>query len=116
VNLDEVEQFVLGEIESYRYEVSEGALGRPLADERVNRLLADMRAALVEPKWETVVIRDTPEGPPLEPHEQRQCILVADDRNGYELFYDPSEKEFFLADGGGSIGVWGDAVGCFMAQ
>jgi hypothetical protein len=114
VNLDEIHQFVLGEIDSYRNEVSADALGRAFGDEKVERLLSEMRAALVEPKWETVVIRDTPEGPPLDPHEQRRCMLVADAL--HQLYYDPSEDEFFLADDGGSIGVWGDAVGCFMAQ
>ena len=115
MNPSELHRFVLQEIDSYRYEFSEGAVGRPLADEKVDRLLAEMRAALVEPKWETVVIRDTPEGPPLDPHEERQCILVADGHT-HSLYYDPSENEFFLADGGGSMGVWGDAIGCFMAQ
>jgi hypothetical protein len=115
VTLEELEQFVLGEIESYRYEVSEGALGRALPAEKVERLLAEMRAALVKPEWQVVTIRHAPDGPQLAAPVERRCALVARG-DAHDLCYDPSEGEFFLTDGNGDIGVWGDAVGCFMAQ
>jgi hypothetical protein len=47
MNLAELEQFVLDEIASYRSEVSDRALGQAFSDEKVERLLAEMRAALV---------------------------------------------------------------------
>ena len=53
------------------------------------------------------------------PSGVRECVLVADDRDGYQLYYDPIAREFFLAmdrDPPESIGVDGDAVGCFMAR
>jgi hypothetical protein len=114
LNLDELHRSVLAEIDSYRYDPPEG-LGPPFAKEKVTRLLEEMRAALVEPEWRVVAIRDTPDGMQLDPPENRRCVLVADDRHGYELYYDTTQDEFFLvADG--SVTVWGDAVGCFMAR
>ena len=48
----------------------------------------------------------------------RQCVLVAADGEGFELYYDPADEEFVLAMGDPprTIGVRGDAVGCFMAR
>jgi hypothetical protein len=113
VNLEELERYVLDEIESYRYEVPEGALGRPFSAEKVERLLSEMRAALVKPEWRVVEKRDMP-----DEFELRRCVLVADDRDSYELYYDPLEEDFVLAIGDPpqTFGVRGDAVGCFMAR
>lgn len=81
--------------------------------------LSEMRIALVEPRWATVQIRDTIEQINAAMPLLRECVLVADDREGYELYYDPEEKEFFLAYSGNpptTFNVRGDAVGCFMAR
>ena len=47
-------------------------------------------------------------------------MLVADDLKGTVLAFDPIEKEFLLAvsqkDALLTIGVRGDAIGCFMAR
>jgi hypothetical protein len=115
VDLEEVRRFVQSEIESYRYEVPEGALGRPLPDERVERELAEMRAALVKPEWRSVRKMDRDED------ELRQCILVAEAEDGYHLYYDPVDEDFVLATIPPTglpetFGVRGDAVGCFMAR
>ena len=118
LNLEELQRFVLDELESYRYEVPEGALGRPHSDAWVERQLAEMRAALVTPEWRVVRQNDTPEEPPGMP-ELRRCVLVADDRDAYQLYYDPLEEDFVLAFSGNppdTFGVRGDAVGCFMAR
>ena len=129
VDLEEVRRFVESEIESYRYEVPEGALGRPFPVEWVERQLTEMRAALVEPEWREVMTDDTEAqrmAPGFAVREPRRCILVADDRDGFQLYYDPLEGDFTLAQSGGgipgsrgrpeTIGVRGDAVGCFMAR
>jgi hypothetical protein len=121
LSLEELERAVLAELESYRYEVSENALGRPHSDEWVDGQLAEMRAALVKPEWRVVEKRDTHEETRREVPELRQCVLVAVDSSpdGYaELYYDPLEDDFVLASGDPprTFGVRGDAVGCFMAR
>ena len=119
VDLEALEQHVLHEVDSYRYEVPEGAtLGRPWPPERVERLLDEMRAALVKPEWRIVAIRDTVQQINRDPPERRRCALVADDGHTYELYYDPQEEEFVLAMGAppATIGVRGDAVGCWGAR
>lgn len=118
LDLEELERLVLAEVESYRNEVPQDALGRPFSDEKVERLLAELKAALVKPEWRTVRMRDTPEQNERQPQESRLCVLVADDTELYELYYDPSNDDFFLAMGDPpeTIGVRGDAVGCFMAR
>lgn len=117
-DLEELQRLVLGEIESYRYEIPEGALGRPHSDEWVARQLGEMRAALVKPHWRVVEMRDTSESMTRETPELRRCVLVADDGNVYQLYYDPVEEDFVLAFGDPpeTFGVRGDAVGCFMAR
>jgi len=116
VNLDELEQLVLDEIDSYRYEVSDDALGTPKRDEWVERQLAEMRAALVKPEWRLVQMQDTYLQMTSNTPEFRRCALVAEEADGCELYYDPLEDEFALAYGAVTIGVRGDAVGCFMAR
>ena len=73
-----------------------------------------MRSALVKPAWRIVDMSKT-----ANPSGVRQCILVADDPNGGQLYFDPLEREFFLASDGDppeSLGVDRDAVGCFMTR
>lgn len=108
------------QIASYVYEVPQGAVGRPMASEWVVSQLTEMRSALVEPSWRGVAIRDSvAQALGEQEPELRQCVLVADDQNGYELFYDPLEKNYVLAYSGEpptTFNVRGDAVGCFMAR
>jgi hypothetical protein len=90
------------EIDSYVYQHHPAAVGTPMPQEWVIQQLAAMRAALVDPAARLVEIRDTVaqmrgEAAPL----MRECFLVADDREGYELYF---------------FNVRGDAVGCFMAR
>jgi hypothetical protein len=108
------------EIATYTYVVPPGTIGQPMPDEWVTSQLAEMRSALVAPTWKAVAIRDTIEQmrSEVEP-ELRQCILIADDRKGYELYFDPTAGEYVLAYSGDpptTFNVRGDAVGCFMAR
>ncbi len=116
MNLEEIEQSVLDEIASYRYEVSREALGQPFSDEKVELLLAEMRAALVKPEWRMVETSNTG-GAAGALAEPRRCALVAED-DTYQLYYDPVEGEYALATGDppATIGVDGDAVGCWIAR
>ena len=81
--------------------------------------LENMQNALIEPYWAEVEVRET-----IEPIEQadasnRRCAVMADDQSGTVLVWDSKEDEFLLAmkvEGSlHSIGVRGDAVGCFLA-
>jgi hypothetical protein len=112
LNLGDLERAVVDELDSYRYEVPEGLLGRPASDEWVERQLAELRSALVKPEWRVVLMNDSGES------EARRCVLVADDGKGHGLYYDPTEQDFVLAAGDPpeTLGVRGDPVGCFMAR
>ena len=116
MSLEELEQFVLDEIASYRYEVSGRELGQPFSVDKVERLLAEMRTALVKPQWHMVDTSNT-HAVARGLAEPRRCALVADDGN-FQLYYDPIEAAFTLATGDppATIGVDGDALGCWMAR
>jgi len=120
MELEELKREIEEEINSYVYEVPDGALGRPMPDEWVKEQLTQFRKALVEPEWRNINIRDTVEQMRGEAEPVlRKCVLVADDREGYELYFDPEENNFVLAYSGNpptTFNVRGDAVGCFMAR
>jgi hypothetical protein len=116
VNLDYLERDVLEQVESYRYEVLDSALGNPMPQDWVLQQLAQLRAALVKPEWRLVTNKDMPQAG--ETPEVRQCALVAHDPDGVELYYDPIDEEFVLACGDPpeTFGIRGDVVGCYMAR
>ena len=108
------------EIDSYIYERHPQAVGTPMPREWVTRQLGEMRAALVDPVLRRIQIRDSvAQIRGEEPASVRECFLVADDKAGYELYFDPSSNDFVLAYSGdppSTFNVRGDAVGCFMAR
>jgi hypothetical protein len=116
----ELRRTIEQEIASYVYERNPAAQGIPLPNEWVTQQLMEMRKALVDPVLRSVEIRDSVaqlrgEAPP----DIRECFLVADDREGYELYFDPTSNDFVLAYSGNppsTFNVRGDAVGCFMAR
>lgn len=118
--LSSLRQGVEKEIETYVYECPDDAIGNPWTDEAVQRGLAQFRACLVEPYWAEVEIRDTFDQVSMTVAPRRKCAVVADDRRGMLLLFDPEEKSFVLAECGGAglttFGVRGDAVGCFLAR
>ena len=119
MNLQALRATVEHEMANYAYTVPEGAVGQPMSLEWVSSQLAEMRAALVEPTWKAVAIRDTIEQMNQVQPELRQCVLIADDRKGHELYFDPQQAEYVLAYSGDlptTFNVRGDAVGCFMAR
>jgi hypothetical protein len=77
-----------------------------------------MRSALVAPYW--AEIRDAFEQVSSHTGLRRKCAVVADDGCGSLLVFDPMQNDFLLAVpqecGLVSVGVRGDAVGCFMAR
>jgi hypothetical protein len=120
MNTSELRRTIERDIASYVYEPHPAAQGTPLPNEWVTRQLMEMREALVDPVLRSVEIRDSVaqlrgEAPP----DVRECFLVADDREGYELYFDPISNDFVLAYSGNppsTFNVRGDAVGCFMAR
>jgi hypothetical protein len=119
MDISSLRTFVEKEIERYVYVVPEGAVGKPMPAEWVSAQLAEFRQALVEPRWQTVRIQDTPGQISATPPVLRQCVLIADDRKGMHLYYDPDENDFVLAfadDPPTTFMVRGDAVGCFMSR
>jgi hypothetical protein len=113
---DEVQR----QIENYVYEVPEGSIGNPMSSRVITDGLSEMRAALVEPYWTTVEIRDTFDQIGTKEPLKRKCAAVADDSKGMVLLFDPVEGSFVLAQrvatGLSTIGVRGDAVGCFLSR
>jgi hypothetical protein len=108
------------EIGDYVYEFPDnGMIGNRMPDARVEAGLAQMRTSLVNPYWVEVEVRDTLNQIGMDPPIVRKCAVVADDGRGTVLLFDPVEGGFVLAQPGakrlGTIGVRGDAVGCFLA-
>ena len=107
------------EIREYVYPRSVASVGLPWNEGQVWSGLAKMRRALVDPYWAEVQVRETLEEINLGRASKITCAVVADDREGTLLVWDPAEDEFLLAmkvEGDlNSIGVRGDAVGCFLA-
>jgi hypothetical protein len=120
MNPSELREKIEQEIDSYNHEVSPDAIGSPMSKEWVTKQLVEFKAALVQPTRRLVQISDTVQQMRLEvKSEMRECIQVADDREGYELYYDPIQDDFFLAHSGNppaTFNVRGDAVGCFLSR
>lgn len=120
MDLETLRRIVENEIEHYLYPSSTDMIGVPWTEERVRAELAAMKGALVSPYWSEVELRDTHEQIAASPALSRMCGVVADDRKGTLLVFDPVENEFMLAvrhnDKLMTFGVRGDAVGCFMAR
>ena len=74
----------------------------------------------MQPYWSVVELRDTYDQVRQAEGPNRQCVVVADDGQGTLLLFDPSQNDFALATatstGLVTIGVRGDAVGCFMSR
>ncbi len=107
------------EISNYVYEAPAGALGTPLPADEIARLLEEMRPCLIEPHWEEVHIRNTPEEIKTGIGVKRRCVAMAEDE-GYVLVFDSVDEVYHLAwrseFGLGTWGIRGDGVGCFIAR
>jgi hypothetical protein len=119
-DLRELRQRVESAIEHYHYPTSANTVGAPWTRPRIEAKLAVTRTAVLDPYWVDVEFRDTHEQIDAESKEVRMCAVVADDGNGTVLAFDPTDNEFLLAirceDDLVTIGVRGDAVGCFMSR
>jgi hypothetical protein len=109
------------EIRDYVYEFpATGMIGNRMPDAWVAESLAQMRTALVNPYWVEVEVRDTIDQIEMDVPILRRSAVVADDGKGTLLLFDPIAGEFALAQraatGLVTIGVRGDAVGCFLAR
>jgi hypothetical protein len=120
IDLETLRRSVENDIANYRYSSSGNTVGTAWSKDRVEAELTAMRAALVTPYWADVELRDTHEQIASDPAILRNCAIVADDLKGTMLAFDPIEDGFLLAvklQGAlQTIGVRGDAVGCFMAR
>ncbi|MCB1935282.1 MAG: hypothetical protein KDF59_05010 [Nitrosomonas sp.] len=120
MNLIELRHQIEAEIASYVYKVPEGAVGNPMTSEWVAEQLAEFKSALVAPILRKIRIADSVSKKLGEKgSEYHECVLVADDRNGYQLYYDPQHKDCLLAFSDQTpptAFLRGDAVGCFMAR
>jgi hypothetical protein len=120
MDFEELRRIVENEISAYEYTVTSGAIGRPIPSNRIAAELATMRSALVAPYWADVDIRDTFEQSSSDIGPRQRCAVVADDGRGSLLLFDPTKNDFLLAlrreSGLRSVGVRGDAVGCFIAR
>ena len=108
------------EMRDYVYELPDNAIGNPMADTAVAEGLAQLRASLVNPYWVEVELRDTFDQVGMDVPILRKCAVVADDGKGIVLLFDPVAGEFVLAQPGATrlqtVGVRGDAVGCFLSR
>lgn len=113
-------------IDEYRYDPPPGLIGNPISPREVQRLLGEMRQALVRPYLQRFRLGETyeqVEKANLGQFEYGEFWVVAKGRGGgsYVEVYDDSTGEFALGidDGDGPpyfIGVRGDPVFVFMAM
>lgn len=120
MDLIALEQLVRNDLDDYVYEAPEGAVGAAWSTERVRSQLDLMRKSLISPYLVDVLMEQPFELLGTDGFETRRCAVVADANDGYLLVFDFAKREFLLAqlvnDTIHSIGVRGDAVGCFMAR
>ncbi|MFD1986389.1 hypothetical protein ACFSOZ_28535 [Mesorhizobium newzealandense] len=122
LDFDALLALIRKEIDEYDYSAlvkdRTDLVGVPLAEDVVVAGLARFRGALVEPYWIDVDRRDTIADLESETPVVERCAVVTDERDGYLLAYQP--HEFLLVYRTGdryvSIGVRGDAVGCYLAM
>jgi hypothetical protein len=108
------------DIENYRYEYPTDSIGTAWTGERIKAELAALRAAVVDPYWVEVVLRDKPEQIDGKPVLVRRCAVAAEDGRGTVLAFDPVDNEFLPAARHGralvDFGIRGDSVGCFLSR
>src|SRR5690242_3202293 len=76
------------QISTYVYQVPAGAIGTPLRADEIRDSLNKMRLCLIEPRWEEVHIRNTPEEIRTGEGVSRTCVTMAEDES-YVLVFDP---------------------------
>jgi hypothetical protein len=86
-----VQRMVENHIDTYKYEVPNDAIGNPWPTSRVEASLQKMRESLVDPYWVDSQLRDTFEQVTQETASVRACAVVADDKGGTLLAFDPVE-------------------------
>jgi hypothetical protein len=120
MDMHELRKRVSAEIDNYVYEYPPGMVGNPWPAAKVEAQLQALRSALVEPYWVDTVALTDPWRHSNAVKATTRCAVVADDGAGCVLAFDPASDEFFLAtktdSAVKSIGVDGDAVGCWMAR
>ena len=118
--LDALRHEVKAALDGYEYSAPGNTIGNPMSDKSVQAGLDEMRAALVQPYWLDVELRDSFEQTKMATAPTRRGAVVADDHKGVLLLFDPVEEEYVLAQrtdrGFATFGVRGDAVGCFLAR
>lgn len=121
--LKSIADLVRSDIQCYpaRERPSPGStVGIPWSDEKIAEELVKMCEALVQPFYVAVEIRDTFDQVQATDGPRRTCVVVADDKHGMKLIYDPVECDFALVQecraGLVTFGVRGDPVGCFLAR
>jgi len=87
---EELKRYCENELESYVYDDPQSTLGNPWRKEKVGFQLAQLKNSMVEPYLEKMELRDTYNQMSLEDPEYQDLWVVADDNEGYRVFYDPS--------------------------
>jgi hypothetical protein len=96
---------------------SAGLVGTALPLAEIERGLAALQDALIEPYWLEADVGVALLG---QVKRNERCVIVAQDRYGNLLAYVPSQNEFtvlreYQQGKFGSFGVDGDAVGAFLS-
>jgi len=94
-------------------------IGHSKPDEFFTERLAEMRDHFTEPHWIEVAKRDSIEECCAEVPVMMRCVALTRPEADLRLAYSPDHDEYLLVqdwnDRFASIGIWGDAVGCYAA-
>ena len=96
-------------------------IGSQLPDEFFNERIAEMRAHMTDPHWIDVQKRDTLKEMDATIPIVMRCVALTKPEADLLLAYSPDSSEYLIAQeqsGGafGSIGIWGDPVGCYASM
>ena len=121
MNSNEIKELIETELSDYKAtQPKEGStIGEPWSNDKVMSYIPKLRAALVEPYLQKMLLEETYEQIKSKNDEYANYWVIAED-GGYYQWYEPETKEYGLAQNNNnqfvSIGVRGDLVGVYCAM
>ena len=117
-------QFLEREIELFDYDYAtqpfEGMVGVPWSQQRCRDELEVLRKAIVAPYFAEIHVMDFKNGMRRPEPVVQQGVILTDNSNGYWLAYLKQEETFAVVDWHQerfqTIGIFGDATGCFLSM
>jgi len=121
MNKNEIKTLIESELKNYKaIQPKEGStIGVPWSNEKVASYIPKLKAALVEPYLQKMLLKETHEQIESKQKKYANYWVIAED-SGYYQWYEPESNEYGLAvindDQFESIGIRGNLVGVYCAM